>query len=88
MIPITKPSLDNSDYRYIKQVLKSKILTDGYFQQKTEKLLKKYIKSKFVALTHSCTAALEISAILINLKKMMRLLCPHMDLFQLQMLSF
>ena len=39
MIPITKPSLDNSDYRYIKQVLKSKILTDGYFQQKTEKLL-------------------------------------------------
>ena len=31
--------------------------------------LKKYIKSKFVALTHSCTAALEISAILINLKK-------------------
>ncbi len=69
MIPITKPSLDNSDYRYIKKVLKSKILTDGYFQQKTEKLLKKYIKSKFVALTHSCTAALEISAILINLKK-------------------
>ena len=69
MIPITKPSLDNSDYKHIKKVLKSKILTDGYFQQKTEILLKKSIKSKFVALTHSCTAALEISAILINLKK-------------------
>ena len=76
MIPITKPSLDNSDYRYIKQVLKSKILTDGYFQQKTEKLLKKYIKSKFVALTHSCTAALEISAILINLKKNDEVIMP------------
>ena len=76
MIPITKPSLDNSDYRYIKQVLKSKILTDGYFQQKTEKLLKKYIKSKFVALTHSCTAALEISAILINLKKYDEVIMP------------
>ena len=25
MIPITKPSLDNSDYKYIKKVLKSKI---------------------------------------------------------------
>ena len=76
MIPITKPSLDRSDYRYIKQVLKSKILTDGYFQQKTEKLLKKYIKSKFVALTHSCTAALEISAILINLKKNDEVIMP------------
>ncbi len=69
MIPITKPSLDNSDYSYIKKVLKSKILTDGYYQKKTEILLKKSIKSKFIALTHSCTAALEISAILINLKK-------------------
>ena len=49
MIPITKPSLDNSDYKHIKKVLKSKILTDGYFQQKTEILLKKSIKSKFVA---------------------------------------
>ena len=46
MIPITKPSLDNSDYKHIKKVLKSKILTDGYFQQKTEILLKKSIKSK------------------------------------------
>ena len=35
---------------------------------KNRKLIKK-IKSRFVALTHSCTAALEISAILINLKK-------------------
>ena len=69
MIPITKPSLDNSDYMFIKKVLKSKILTDGFFQQKTERLIKYCIKSKFIALTHSCTAALEISAILINLKK-------------------
>ena len=69
MIPITKPSLDNSDYMFLKKVLKSKILTDGFFQQKTERLIKYCIKSKFIALTHSCTAALEISAILINLKK-------------------
>ena len=76
MIPITKPSLDSSDYKHIKKVLKSKILTDGYFQQKTEILLKKSIKSKFVALTHSCTAALEISAILINLKKNDEVIMP------------
>ena len=69
MIPITKPSIDKSDFKFLEQALKSKILTDGFFQQKTEQLIKKHIKSRFVALTHSCTAALEISAILINLKK-------------------
>tara|TARA_Y100000741_G_scaffold270915_1_gene210995 strand:- start:148 stop:1305 length:1158 start_codon:yes stop_codon:yes gene_type:complete len=69
MIPLTKPSINKSDYNFVKKALKSKILTDGFFQQQTEKLIKNYIKSKFVALTHSCTAALEVSAILINLKK-------------------
>ena len=68
MIPITKPSLNQTDFSHIKKVLRSKILTDGIFQQKAELLIKKYIKSKFIALTHSCTAALEISSILINLK--------------------
>ena len=69
MIPITKPSLNNSDFKYIKNVLRSKILTDGYYQKQTELIIKKYIKSKFVALTQSCTSALEISAILLNLRK-------------------
>ena len=69
MIPITKPSLNNSDFKYIKKVLKSKILTDGYYQKQTELIIEKYIKSKFVALTQSCTSALEISAILLNLRK-------------------
>ena len=69
MIPITRPSIDSSDFKFLKQALKSKILTDGFFQQKTEGFIKKEIKSRFIALTHSCTAALEISAILINLKK-------------------
>ena len=69
MIPITKPSLDISDLRYIKKVIKSKILTDGYYQKKTEELIKKLINSKFVSLTQSCTAGLEIASILINLKK-------------------
>jgi len=69
MIPITKPLLDKSDLKHIKKVISSKILTDGYYQSKSEKIIRNLIKSKFVALTHSCTAALEISAILINLKK-------------------
>ena len=39
------------------------------FKKKTEELIKKLINSKFVSLTQSCTAALEIASILINLKK-------------------
>ena len=69
MIPITKPLLDKSDLKHIKKVISSKILTDGYYQSKSEKIIRNLIKSKFISLTHSCTAALEISAILINLKK-------------------
>ena len=68
MIPITKPSLDKNDLKHIKNVLSSKILTDGFYQKKSENIIKKYLNSKFIALTHSCTAALEISGILINLK--------------------
>ena len=69
LIPITKPSLDKNDLKHIKRVLSSKILTDGFYQTKSERIIRNYLKSKFVAVTHSCTAALEISAILINLKK-------------------
>ena len=68
MIPITKPFINSNDLKHIKNVLSSKILTDGYYQAKTESIIKNYLKSKFVAVTHSCTAALEISAILIDLK--------------------
>ena len=68
LIPITKPFLNSNDLKHIKNVLSSKILTDGYYQAKTESIIKNYLKSKFVAVTHSCTAALEISAILIDLK--------------------
>ena len=85
MIPISKPSIEKSDLRFIKRVFKSKILTDGYFQQCSENLIKKLIKSNFVAITQSCTAALEISAILINLKKNDEVIIPHTDLFPYQM---
>ena len=69
MIPISQPFIEKKDFKYIKKVLENKILTDGFFQKKCENFIKKKLNSKFIALTHSCTAALEISAILINLKK-------------------
>ena len=39
-----------------------------FFKKKTEALIKKKINSKFIALTQSCTDALELAASLINLK--------------------
>tara|TARA_B100000965_G_scaffold56674_1_gene43034 strand:+ start:2036 stop:3184 length:1149 start_codon:yes stop_codon:yes gene_type:complete len=76
MIPLSKPYFKKSDIKYLNNVLKSKILTDGYFQKITENLIKKKIKSKFIALTQSCTAALEISSILLNLKKNDEVILP------------
>ena len=76
MIPITKPFLNKNDLKYIKKVLSSKILTDGFYQGKCESIIKNYLKSKFIAVTHSCTAALEISAILINLKEEDEVILP------------
>ena len=69
MIPISQPYIEKKDFIYIKKVLESKILTDGFFQNKCENFIKKKLNSNFIALTHSCTAALEISAMLINLKQ-------------------
>ena len=69
MIPISKPFFDNLEKKYLNQVLNSKILVDGPFQHKVEKIIEKKIKSNSISLTQSCTHALEISAILLNIKK-------------------
>lgn len=68
MIFFNKPFLGKIEIRNITRVLKSKILCDGPFQKKVEKIIKKKINSKFVAVTQSCTDALELSALLINIK--------------------
>ena len=63
-----KPYVKKKDKRYIEDVFSSNKFADGVYQNKCEKLIKKKIKSKFVALTQNCTSALEIAMILINLK--------------------
>ena len=68
LIFFSKPSITQKEIRNVNKVLKKGILTDGYFQKKTESLIKKRIKSKFIALTQSCTDALELASSLINLK--------------------
>lgn len=68
MILFSKPSVTKKELKFVKQVLNKKILTDGFFQNKAEKLIKKKINSNFIALTQSCTDALEMAANLIQLK--------------------
>ena len=68
MIPISKPYINILETRYIQKVLSSKILVDGYFQQKVERIIEKRINSNSISLTQSCTHALEIASILLNIK--------------------
>jgi len=75
MISISRPYIDNLEIRYLKQVLNKKIFTDGFFQRSCENLISRIIKKK-VFLTQSCSDALEISAILLDLKKGDEVLVP------------
>ena len=68
IIDFNKPFVTLEDRKYIDHVFKNNKYADGYFQRQCENFIRKKIKSKFVALTQSCTSALEIAMILINLK--------------------
>ena len=76
MIPISKPFFNQSEKKYINQVIESKILVDGPFQSAVEKIIQKKINSKSISLTQSCTHALEISAILLNIKRGDEIIMP------------
>jgi dTDP-4-amino-4,6-dideoxygalactose transaminase len=69
-IPFNKPFIIGKELYYISQsVLSGKIAGDGLFTRKCNKLLEEYFSAKKVLLTHSCTAALEMAAILCNIKE-------------------
>jgi dTDP-4-amino-4,6-dideoxygalactose transaminase len=76
MIPISRPFFNKLEKKYLDQVLNSKILVDGPFQHKVEKIIEKKIKSKSISLTQSCTHALEIASILLNIKKGDEIIVP------------
>jgi dTDP-4-amino-4,6-dideoxygalactose transaminase len=64
-IPFNRPFVIGKELHYISQsVLSGKIAGDGIFTQKCHKFLEKKIGASKVLLTTSCTAALEMAAIL------------------------
>lgn len=69
-VTFNNPAFLPNELEYIKQALESKHLSgDGIFTQKCSKLLEDKIGVKKTLLTTSCTHALELSALLLNLQK-------------------
>jgi len=70
MIPFNKPPYLGTEKKYILAAMKqNKISGDGNFSQKCQKWFEERTKTKIALLTTSCTHALEMSALLIDLKE-------------------
>lgn len=68
-VPFNKPNLTGQELEYIAQAHAAAHLAgDGSFTRKCHAWLEAYSGSKKVLLTHSCTAALEMAAILANIQ--------------------
>ena len=63
-----RPSLDSNEINAIKQVFKSKFLTEGDVTKKFELSISKYVKSKYAIATTSATTALHSVFQCINIK--------------------
>jgi dTDP-4-amino-4,6-dideoxygalactose transaminase len=69
MIPFNKPYMEGIELQYISEAIKNgKISGDGIFTNKCHEFFKRKYGFKKVLLTTSCTDALEMSAILLDIK--------------------
>ncbi|EMH4149227.1 dTDP-4-amino-4,6-dideoxygalactose transaminase [Providencia stuartii] len=69
MIPFNKPPVVGTELTYMKQAMESgKLCGDGGFTKRCEEWMEKRFDCPEVQLTPSCTASLEMAAILINIK--------------------
>ena len=70
MIPFNKPFLTGKETQYIEDAVNSgKISGNGIFTKKCQEFFEKNYGFKKCLLTTSCTDALEMSAILLNIKE-------------------
>jgi len=70
VIPFNKPYLTGNETKYIEQAVASgKISGNGMFTQKCQQFFEERYKIKKTLLTTSCTDALEMCAILLNIKE-------------------
>ena len=70
MIPFNKPPYTGNEERYVTESMKSsKISGDGEFTKKCHKWFEEKLECKKALLTTSCTHALEMAAILLDIKE-------------------
>lgn len=70
MIPFNKPPYTGNEEKYVLESIKSsKISGDGEFTKKCHKWFEKKLQCKKVLLTTSCTHALEMAAILLDIQE-------------------
>jgi dTDP-4-amino-4,6-dideoxygalactose transaminase len=68
-IPFNKPYLSDNNYRYINSLEnKEQLSGDGKFTKSASSIIKGITGSCSPLLTHSCTASLEMSALLLDIK--------------------
>ena len=71
MIPFNQPFVIDKEIDYIKEAIESGVIRgDGEFSAKCHNFLQEKLPTKKVLLTHSCTAALEMAALLAGIKLM------------------
>ena len=69
MIPFNKPYLTGKELHYVSEAhARGQLSGDGYFTKKCSAWLEQKTRSPKALLTHSCTAALEMAAILADIK--------------------
>lgn len=69
MIPFNKPFCIENEEKYIHDAIEQrKLCGDGAYTKKCNSFLEEKLQCKKALLTHSCTAALEMAAILMDLK--------------------
>jgi len=70
VIPFNKPAVAGKELEYIHEaVSRGQLAGDGFFTDKCQSWLAEKLGAPAVLLTHSCTAALEMSAILIGIDR-------------------
>src|SRR5215475_7320982 len=76
-IPFNRPGLTGKELEYIAEAVKrGQISGDGYFTKQCHKLLEESLGVPKVLLTTSCTHALEMSALLLDIQPGDEIICP------------
>jgi len=76
-IPFNRPSLTGQELNYIADAIqRGHISGDGYYTKQCHRLLEETLSIRKALLTTSCTHALEMSAILLNIQAGDEVICP------------